>query len=162
MYCIVPNTNLRGLPKHLNGHARVSEQNLIPQNMVWRTREASRPPGNPTLKDHGFTKPHTTRGRKGDSHPPDPTPRGGARREGDSHPQDPTPQGGEGGRGIPNQPHHNPHHRKGGRLPRPFWGGGGGAAERVTIYVYIYIYIHLSIYLRTYIYMYIQIRTISL
>ena len=46
-YC---NRNLQGLPKHLNEHPRVSEQNLLLQNMVWRTKEASRPPGDPTLE----------------------------------------------------------------------------------------------------------------
>ena len=48
--CIVPNRNLQGLPKHPSGHPRVSEQNLLPHNMAWRTREASRPPGGPTLE----------------------------------------------------------------------------------------------------------------
>ena len=44
LYCIVPNGNLQDLPKHLNEHPRVPEQNLLPQNIVWHTREASRPP----------------------------------------------------------------------------------------------------------------------
>ena len=99
--------------KNLNGHPRVSEQNLLPLNMVWRTREASRHQETPLWKDNGFdptktsqheldpTKPHTTQGREGDSHPPDPTPQG----EGHSHPQDPTPQQ----KGIPT--HKTPHHK---------------------------------------------------
>ena len=63
--CIVPNRNLHGLPEHLNGHPRVSEQNLLPQNMVWRTREASPPPGHRTLE--GLPNTNST--------PPNPTPR---------------------------------------------------------------------------------------
>ena len=112
LYCTVPNRTLQGLPKHLNGHPKVSEQNLLPQNMVWRTREASRPPHelDPT-KPHttggreggGFptTRPHTTQGRR-ESLPTYRTPhhRGG-RRKGDSHPQHPTPQGEKEGGGFP-------------------------------------------------------------
>ena len=64
-YC---NRNLQGLPKPVNEHPRVSEQNLLPQNMVWRTREASRPPGDPTLEGPRI-RPHQDF--------PDPTPQGG-------------------------------------------------------------------------------------
>ena len=62
LYCMVPNRNLQGLPKHLNGHPKVSEQNLLPQNMVWRTREASRL-SRPPRAHHDFpapTRPHQT------------------------------------------------------------------------------------------------------
>ena len=165
--CIVPNRNLQGLPKHLNGHPKVSEQNLLPQNMLWCTREASRAPGTPLWKDHGFdqtlhhsgegggfppTRPHTTAGRwRGIPTHKTPHHRG-RRRERDSHPPDPTKE--EEGRGIPT--HKTPHHREGRRegdsqstppqpTPQkgsfPDLGGVGGAAERVTIYdIYIYIY----------------------
>ena len=163
LYCIVPNRNLQGLPKHVNGHPKVSKQNLLPQNMVWRTREVH--------DHHERTKtPHQTPhhrekgGREGASPPPDPTPQGGKegipspparpphhsrRRTGDSHPQRPTPQAKKEGRGFP--PTETPHHRERRRAsqstpPQPtpqkgvafqtISGGVGGAAERVTRYGY--------------------------
>ena len=127
IYCIVPNRNLQGLPKHLNGHPKVSEQNLLPQNMVSCTREASRAPGDPTLEgprtrphqdcpartrprqtphhrgEGGFppTRPHTTGGGRGRGIPTHQTPhhrRRRRRREGDSQRPDPTPQAKKEGR----------------------------------------------------------------
>ena len=108
--CIALIRNLQGLPKLLNGHPRLSEQNLLPQNMIWRTRQASRPPGDTTLEGPRIrphqdfpaqTRPHQTphhRGREGTPH------LGG----GDSHPQHPTPQGEKEG-----PTHQTPHHREG-------------------------------------------------
>ena len=130
----VPNRNLQGLPKHLNGHPRVSEQNLLPFNMVWRIREASRPPGDPALErprirpHQDFQPNYITQGREGDSHPPDPTP---------THQ---TPQHREGRReGTPTQPHHNPH--QGSVFPNHLGGGGGGHGARDHIYICIYVHI---------------------
>ena len=146
LYCIVPNRNLQGLPKHLNGHPRVSEQKLLPQNMVWRTREASGLPHSERTTDSTPPRLPST-----NSTPPDPTPQGGGRgipthqtpyhrakregipthktphhtgrrREGDSHPPDPTPQGGKEGRGFPI----NPTTTHGGGFPDHFFFGGGG------------------------------------
>ena len=123
--------------------------------MVWRTREASRPPRahqdtppNPTPQGGGRGLPtHPTPQERRESLPTHktPTPQGGGgrgipthntphhrerRREGDSH-RDPTPQG---EKGFPINPTTTQHHRRGG-LPRPFGGvWGGRAAERVTIY----------------------------
>ena len=127
LYCIVPSRNLQGLPKHLNAHPRVSEQNLLPQNMVWRTREASQPPGDPTLEG--------PRIRPRQDFP------------------NPTPQG--AGRGIPT--HQTPHHRGGGGFPinpttthtaelgaasQTIWGVGGGRGARDHIYIYICIHMY--------------------
>ena len=150
LYCIVPSRNLQGLPKHLNGHPRVSEQNLLPQNMVWRTRKIHDHQKTRLWKDHGFgIRPHQDFPARSRPHQ--------------------TPQGGEGGRGIPT--HQTPHHRgkEGGFPPtRPhttersfkttrrgegggfpdIW-GGGGATERVTIYTYA-CYIHPNVYTYTY------------
>ena len=136
LYAIIPYRNLRGLPKHLNGHPRLSEQNLLPQNMVWRTREASRPLGDPTLEgsrtrpDQHFaaqSRPHQTphhrRGRRWDSHPPDPTPQDGKEGGGFPPTKPHTRKGKEGG-GVPINPTRA--HTTGGRLPRPFWKGGWG------------------------------------
>ena len=105
LYCIVPNRNLQGLPKHLNGHPRVSEKNLLPQKTVWRSREASRPPGDRTLEGPRIrphqdfparTRPHQTPHHRGEG--------GGFLRT------RPHTTGGEGGRGSPT--HNTPHHRQ--------------------------------------------------
>ena len=128
-YCIVPNRNLQGLPKHLNEHPKVSEQNLLPQNMVWCTREASRAPGDATLEGPRIrphqdfparTQPHQTPHHRGE---------GGGFPPSRHH----TPQGGERGREIPNQPHHNTHHRRE-AASQTIWRRVGGA-ERVTMYI---------------------------
>ena len=66
LYCIIPNRNLQGLPKHLNGHPKVSEQNLL--NMVWGTIEKLHDHHEPTkTSQHELdpTKPHTTGGGRG-------------------------------------------------------------------------------------------------
>ena len=182
-YCIVPNMNLQGLPKHLNGHPKVSEQNFSHRTWFGALEKFHEHQETPLWKDHGFdltktskheldpTKPHTTGGKEGDSHPPDPTPQGG---KGDSHTPQGEKEGGafpptrphtteeeEEGRGIPT--HQTPHHRAGRRggdsqstppQPSPQKRGGfpdhlgvgwGGAAEGVTIYVYIYIYIRICL-----------------
>ena len=138
-YCIVPNRNLQGLPKHQNGHPKVSEQNLPPQNMVWCTREASRPHSGRTTDSTSprlpaQTRPHQTphhRGEGGGFPPTRPHTTGRGRGRGNSHPQDPTPQGEEEGGGFPpTRPHtteeeeeegrgipthQTPHHREGRR-----------------------------------------------
>ena len=74
LYCTVSNRNLQGLPQHLNRHPRVSEQNPLPQNMVWRTGEVSRPPGDPSRE--GPTPPRLP---STELTPPDPTEGGGVR-----------------------------------------------------------------------------------
>ena len=133
LYCIVPNRNLQGLPKHLNGHPKVSEQNLLPQNMVWRSREASRSPR--AQQDFpARTRPHQTpqhRGEGGGFPPtrPHTTERGAL----------PRPFGGVGGR------------------------GGRGARDHVYIYIYICIciYIYLFIYLCMYYSHFILVLAVS-
>ena len=72
LYGIVHNRNLQGLPRHLNGYPRVSAQNFPPQNMVWRTREASRPP-----ETHSGRTTDSTPARlpSTESTAPDPTPK---------------------------------------------------------------------------------------
>ena len=83
LYCIVPNRNLQGVPKQLNRHPKVSEQNLLPQNMVWRTAlgfdptktshtESTVPNPTPGRQGgRGFppTRPHTTAGGAGNGFP---------------------------------------------------------------------------------------------
>ena len=143
--CKVPNGNLQGLPKHLNGHPRVSEQNLVPQNMAWRTREASRPPG--CWKDHGFD-PQTPHHK-----PIIPT-------------HQPHTTGGEGGRGVPQDPKPEEENDTGlPTLPDHLGGcGGGGRGARDHIYV-LYLdvfvclcthvhYVHMCVYMYIYIYLY--------
>ena len=108
-YCIVPNRNLQGLPKHLNGFPKVSEQNPLPQNMVWCTRvEASRAPGDPTLEGPWIrphqdflarTRPHQTPHHRG-----------------------------EGGGFPPTRPHTTGEERGSGKPP-PFCGVGCGGVD---------------------------------
>ena len=113
--------------------------------MVWRTREASRPPR--AHQDFPARTPHQTphhRGEGGGFPPTRPHTTGGGRREslpthktarygGDSHPQHPTPQRekegggfpptrphtteGEGGRGIPPTRPHTKGEKEGGGFP---------------------------------------------
>ena len=160
LYCIVRNRNLQGPPKHLNRHPKVSEQNLLPLILVWRTKEASRPPRAhqdfPARTDP--TKPHTTGGGRGipthqtphhsqeggNPFPPTRPHTTGGRRKGDSDPQHPTPQG--------EKEHHRKRRREGdsqstspqpteqkeGCFPDHLGGGWGRAAERATIYIKTY------------------------
>ena len=130
LYYIVPNRNLQGLPKHLNGHPKVSEQNLLPQKRFGALEKLldHHEPTKTSQHELDPTKPHTTGGREGDSHPPDPTPQAtrphttGGRRKGDSHTQHPTPQG---EKGFPVNPT-TTHTTEGRGLPDHLGGGWGG------------------------------------
>ena len=130
LYCIVPNRNLKGLPKHSNGHPRASEQNLLPQNIVGRTREASRPPGDPILEGPRIRPNQDFPARS----PLDSTPQKG--KEGGGFPtrphttaREPKPQRRKERGGFPINPTRAHTTKKGrGRLPRLFGGGGGGVA----------------------------------
>ena len=115
--------------------------------MVWRTREASRRRGDPTLQGPRIRphqvdpRPHTTeKRREEDSHPPHPTPRDPTAKEGVGFP--PTRPHNTGGteRGFP---HHIPNQptrarATGGEERGADHLGGWGTAERVTIcYIHV-------------------------
>ena len=134
--------------------------------MVWRTRDTSRQPGDPTqegprIRPHqdfpAGSRPHQTphhhREKGGDSHAPDPTPQQGK----EGGPPRPHTTGGEEGGGVPINPtraHTTGSRGAEGRLTRPFH-LGGRRGERVTIYTCLvvfrfifscYIYIHMCIH----------------
>ena len=120
LYCIVPHRNL----KRLNGHPKVSEQNLLPHTTTTSPQTPHQTPhhrgeGGGTGGEGGNPFP-PTRGRR--RIPTHNTPHHSKRRrKGIPTHRDPTPQED----GLPNQPLHNPHHGRGG-FPDHLGGGGGG------------------------------------
>ena len=111
--------------------------------MVWRTREASRPPGDHEFEPHqdfpARSRPYTTAGQEGGFPDTRPQTSRGGRREGDSQTR-PNTTAGEGGRDSQSTPPEPTREREGGRrLPRPFGGvgGWGGSLQQRVLPVFL-------------------------